>query len=40
MQIEKLRQKMLDHENQARNRAAKDSKVGQLVVHLFPATLI
>jgi len=27
MQIEKLRQKMLDHENQARNRAAKDSKV-------------
>lgn len=27
MQIEKLRQKMLDHENQARNRTAKDSKV-------------
>ena len=27
MQLEKLRQKMLEHENQARNRTTKDAKV-------------
>ena len=27
MQLEKLRQKMLEHENQTRNRANKDAKV-------------
>ena len=36
--MEKLRQKMLDQENETRNRAAKDSKVRALAVHLFPVT--
>lgn len=32
MQLEKLHQKILDQENQARNRASKDAKVNSFMV--------